>query len=61
MGGKKKYINIFGSFMQPFNCYDIKIVHCWNLYITVTKNFCAQQHGNIWHTLATPQSALSSL
>jgi len=20
MGGKKKYINIFGSFMEPFNC-----------------------------------------
>jgi len=21
MGGKKKYINIFGSFMEPFNCF----------------------------------------
>jgi len=20
MGGKKKYINIFGSFTEPFNC-----------------------------------------
>jgi len=21
MGGKKKYINIFGSFTEPFNCF----------------------------------------
>jgi len=26
MGGKKKYISVFGSFMEPFNCNDLCMV-----------------------------------
>ena len=29
MGGKKKYINIFGSFTELFNCYCHVITHLW--------------------------------
>jgi len=36
MGGKKKYINMFGSFIEPFNskfrqtkCYIVKPVMSW--------------------------------
>jgi len=30
MGGKKKYIEMFGSFMEPFNCNKWKCVHKFN-------------------------------
>jgi len=30
MGGKKKYIEMFGSFTEPFNCYSWPLPWKWN-------------------------------
>jgi len=29
MGGKKKYIEMFGSFTEPFNCVLLRMWSCW--------------------------------
>jgi len=37
MGGKKKYINIFGSFTEPFNCFHILGVDSLTLYMNISE------------------------
>jgi len=39
MGGKKKYINIFGSFTEPFNSKkpSITSVHLKHLYVAAER------------------------
>jgi len=34
MGGKKKYINIFGSFMEPFNCPPLQVSQSCQFFYT---------------------------
>ena len=65
MGGKKKYINIFGSFTEPFICVEKKWRHKeWNLHyldeleemsFTLTSIFLLQDAS------PTPASATSRL
>jgi len=32
MGGKKKYIEVFGSFTQPFNCHSDWMPHFTKIF-----------------------------
>ena len=46
MGGKKKYIEMFGSFTEPFNCYArVSFNHNFR------KFFFSARTVNIWNSL----------
>jgi len=50
MGGKKKYINIFGSFTEPFNCsvpaQSQLIVQLWSISVHNSLGYAGHTHTN---------------